>query len=370
MLKKFFLRFFLVFISIVVSLIIVEYSLKKYLSLKAIKEFENFKKVHKNLIDEAPYPDNSPIGELSYFWDPYIGFRFKPDQKTLNRTIDNYGFHNDKVYSKEKPENIIRIMLLGGSVAEGRADSETITHYLENNFKKIKPNIEVINCGITRMMSTQERILFINEVLDFKPDIVLFLDGVNEFTPLRYNLKPGEYFYWFIGQYGISGGQPFSILFKNFLIKIKLKLIESSVIFRIFFQLLGDDTQFSGKNIKDDDINKAVEIYLKNVDIIRLIATAKNIKTLFFIQPILFDKKFFSLEEKYIIDKMPSRVKYLYISGYEKLKKISKEKNLILLTDIFDNEKKQIFIDFCHLKPKGNEIVSLKMMDEILKLIK
>ncbi|HOL47557.1 MAG TPA: hypothetical protein PK189_05180 [bacterium] len=154
MLKKFFLRFFLVFISIVVSLIIVEYSLKKYLSLKAIKEFENFKKVHKNLIDEAPYPDNSPIGELSYFWDPYIGFRFKPDQKTLNRTIDNYGFHNDKVYSKEKPENIIRIMLLGGSVAEGRADSETITHYLENNFKKIKKNIEVINCGITGMMST------------------------------------------------------------------------------------------------------------------------------------------------------------------------------------------------------------------------
>lgn len=110
---------------------------------------------------------------------------------------NSQGFRRDSVVSKAKPEGTYRIFLMGGSTAYGIGglwkhlqrdfavidNSETIDSHLERTLAAAMPGqrFEVINAAITSTW-THHHLIYINQtILGFDPDMVLLLDGFNDF---------------------------------------------------------------------------------------------------------------------------------------------------------------------------------------------
>ncbi len=85
-----------------------------------------------------------------------------------------------------KPEQTFRILLYGGSMVWGTGvltDGETVSGRLEallNETGDGATRYEVINCGETGFGSTQEAVYLLIEGVLLSPDLVLFIDGVND----------------------------------------------------------------------------------------------------------------------------------------------------------------------------------------------
>jgi hypothetical protein len=130
---------------------------------------------------------------LSELWGRNPTFRREPFVEFVEKeyrgkyvTISPYGFR----YIKEQEtnfinENKINIFVFGGSTTFGYGVSniETIPSYIQEILnKKYGGNIAVYNFGCGYHYSSQERIWFeqfiVNEII---PDIVIFIDGLNDF---------------------------------------------------------------------------------------------------------------------------------------------------------------------------------------------
>jgi len=148
-------------------------------------------------------------GESTYngkrhLYHPYRSHQLNPDYKrdfdsSGNLLHSSDGFRGDQVYSKNKPENTFRILMMGGSTLYGVSaappyerhpslnNDETISYFLQQHLhNKIKETeadvtIEIINAAVTAY-TTFHHLVYFNEVLfEYKPDLIIFLDGHNDF---------------------------------------------------------------------------------------------------------------------------------------------------------------------------------------------
>ncbi|MGH6898902.1 MAG: SGNH/GDSL hydrolase family protein, partial [Geminicoccaceae bacterium] len=127
------------------------------------------------------------------------------------------GFRRDGPIEKEKPAGTFRIFVLGGSALYGigvqggdmypahpsLANDQTVTFFLERDLNArlrdagIDVEVEVINAGVTAYQTFQHVLYFYETLYEYQPDMLLFLDGHNDF----YNVDPANP----IKAYGYSG---------------------------------------------------------------------------------------------------------------------------------------------------------------------
>jgi lysophospholipase L1-like esterase len=125
--------------------------------------------------------------------DPYRIIRLNPNHEYHGVKHNRQGFRRSSDVSREKPDNTIRIFLMGGSAAYGVnapppfpdhwvSNEETLDVHLERILKQAYPavNFEVINAAVTGY-GVHQHLIYLNQViLDYDPDMVLFLDGYND----------------------------------------------------------------------------------------------------------------------------------------------------------------------------------------------
>jgi hypothetical protein len=142
---------------------------------------------------------------------PYYVFGNSPYYKYTNTIktketendlkINRYGFIAEPPIHIEKDSNTLRIALFGGSTAFGSGQSEAysivkkypdgvysyassiagqLKSLLEKSFPQKK--IEVINATGVQRMVNQSVIYYMETISQFKPDIVISLDGMNDLT--------------------------------------------------------------------------------------------------------------------------------------------------------------------------------------------
>src|SRR3990167_6911934 len=114
----------------------------------------------------------------------YSQMRFIPLKDTSVIRINSLGFRG-KEFSAVKDKNTYRIIILGGSTAFGKGASSndvTIASYLGKILnEKIKgKSFEVYNMAINGYISAQELITFQLHGIDFKPDLVIDINGYND----------------------------------------------------------------------------------------------------------------------------------------------------------------------------------------------
>jgi lysophospholipase L1-like esterase len=116
-------------------------------------------------------------GPLKLALHPFLGYSNLPNQKTPHFSINNLGYRGRDIRKDEKTNK--RIIMVGGSTAFGTGlqhDDETFTHHLEHLL-----NAEVINAAVVGHASGQELVYLVTELVDLQPDLVITLNGWNDY---------------------------------------------------------------------------------------------------------------------------------------------------------------------------------------------
>jgi hypothetical protein len=111
------------------------------------------------------------------------------------------GFRRDGLIEMAKPAGVFRIFVLGGSALYGigvqsgttyplyptLANDETITFFLERELNAqvraagIDVQVEVVNAGVTAYQTYHHVLYFYETLYEYQPDLLLFVDGHNDF---------------------------------------------------------------------------------------------------------------------------------------------------------------------------------------------
>ena len=129
-----------------------------------------------------------------HVYEPYRNHALGPNYEFEGRVHNAQGFRRTTDVSKVKPPNTYRIFLMGGSAAYGLSsgppfppviitNDQTIDYKLEHLLQPLFPDkhIEVINAAVTAYW-THHHLIYLHEtLLDYDPDLVIFLDGINDY---------------------------------------------------------------------------------------------------------------------------------------------------------------------------------------------
>lgn len=137
---------------------------------------------------------------MMHQFDDYKNIHPTPGFRDTRGVVHNaQGFRRAEDVLVDKPAGTYRIFVMGGSTAYGLGslspqghaiypilkNDETIDHYLETFLKHALPSrkIEVINAAIPSH-SSHHHLIYLNQtVLKYKPDMVVFIDGYNDYYP-------------------------------------------------------------------------------------------------------------------------------------------------------------------------------------------
>jgi lysophospholipase L1-like esterase len=296
------------------------------------------------------------------YWsrNPYTGNYINIDDDGLRRTV----FKTD---SKVKVKKQLRIFMFGGSTlwGTGARDEFTIPSLVGSELSEKGFNVEVLNFGETGYVNSQELIRFYTELRKNNlPDLVVFYDGVNDVFSAY--------------QQGIAGNPQNEFNREREFNATKGKKKSSRVLIESLMTLSSARflTGLIKREIKikqyteqetDELAGETSAIYFENVKLISSLEPEYGFKTLFYWQPIIFNKQSLTRYEQQEIEKVDyikqfaatvrEKIRENLISGYSgKVQDIS---------DIFKNLKEPVFTDFCHISEYGNSLVAQRIATDI-----
>ena len=200
---------YVAFIIAVVVLIFVgldklsELALKK--SYLARVYSDNFAMVKRDLTE--------PVSHYDYDISPGICILHNQMKGNPYEYANNAGFRDPRPISLKKPDDEFRIFLTGGSTAFGLGASgaaapltsfyylvhrETISHMLEKILNVTAPipgkTIRVYNTAVWGYAYQHLLLRYVTKLRQYKPDLVVSLDGANELLPVSTPTKDWDYF--------------------------------------------------------------------------------------------------------------------------------------------------------------------------------
>ena len=102
-----------------------------------------------------------------------------------NLSFNSYGFRGVE-FSNEKPSNVYRIFMVGGSTMLGAetTNDTTIPSILQKMFdeKNLDLKIEVINAGVAGGNTISELALIKSKIINYNPDLIIMFDGWNDLS--------------------------------------------------------------------------------------------------------------------------------------------------------------------------------------------
>ena len=317
------------------------------------------------------------------------------------------GFRRSSEVSVAKPANTYRIFLMGASAAYGTGglwphiqrdfavipNDKTIDAYLERTLGKQLPagtKVEVINAAITSTW-THHSLIYLNQsILKYDPDMVLFMDGFNDMLFSNPNHDQfGSYIY--NGQSTEVMGPPtVSSLVaangwwwyrKSAFVHVSVRALRNLKLV-LTAPEPGErqpmDVEKSVANLQQVFQNNALKMHRRS----GLILRDESVHAVFMLQPMLIlerDKKpMGDVEQKLMAFNVSS-----YLPNYEQFairatnfikdreRQMASEVGgqFLDLTGIYDGVKEQIFTDYCHLTPLGNELLANHVASRILPTI-
>lgn len=339
-----------------------------------------------------------------FAFDPYKNILPTPNYvDTRGIRHNSVGFRRSGEVSLEKPAGTYRIFLMGASTGYGLGglwthidpnhqvlkNSETIDAYLERELqdKLGGRKVEVINAAVTSTW-THHNLIYLNQtILRYHPDMILFLDGFNDY----YYYNPGHdqfrsYSYNLPSQIILGEPSLYSFAYAN-----GWWLFRKSALVHLLARGLGNVRLALSPRPTRTPINvdSAVASHrrvfpanaLKMEERCGLILQREGIIPVFMLQPMLIlerQRKFTPIEQKLFDFNVQS-----YLPNYEQFALQATDfvrsqmtpmarsvgGTFIDLTRIFESSEGQIFTDYAHLTPLGNQIVADTIAGRILPLI-
>lgn len=289
-----------------------------------------------------------------YKFPPNYQLKGMLGQSAETASIDSLGFRGPDFQAK-KPENVFRIVCLGGSSTFGFHDSDEGTYpfQLQQLFNHDRSNtrIEVINAGFPYYNTGSILSLLENELLEYSPDLLtLYSAGNDSGWPLEVGILMKTDLWLF----------EHSMIY--FLTKRSVQKIQDTRIFkRVMPKIVNYDTF-------NEILNQMSRRYRANVKAIIAIGKRRGIPIILIKQPMTSDRRRYisvSYEEEHNLladkfrKKQPLRVKEAMLIRHHRLmmelENIAKEENLPVVDNItiVDQDRSRL-TSWIHLTEEGN----------------
>lgn len=292
-------------------------------------------------------------------WEDEPFLHLKPNQHLKTININSHGFRGSEI-TKEKPADVYRIFVVGGSTVFGvgsTSDSTTIPGYLQKLFdsSNLGIKIEVINAGIPKAYSYTETNYIRNNLLDYEPDLFIIYDGWND-------LNRPYHVYSDVVEYDPKD-RILRMILKNDFFKT------GKVILKNYFNWRQENDsiiKFSDSNI-DDKVQAWENSWLQICEL----GNEKGFEVIITLQPLVGTgiKNLTTEELEYYARSdheniLPNYEKYA--NALDNLKNVCT--NTLDLRTVFDSVQTTIFFDAGHTGDAGNEIVAKKMYQTIISI--
>lgn len=306
------------------------------------------------------WEEDAQSHEIAY--RPWILWRRAPFAGTMIN-VDQNGIRETP--GADCGESSYKVFTFGGSTMWGSGSPgwATIPGYLQTNLAALKAEpVCVINFGEAGYVSTQSLIQLQLQLQSGNvPDLVIFYDGINDvFNAYRSGL-PGAHAHFQEITTKLEGG-----LLSHVVEVIKA----SSAFYQLIDRLKPKETEFATYQRGGFDApgfaDAIIQIYLGNYKIVEALARQYDFKYYFFWQPVLVvGKKPLTVEEEFIVAGIDPNLIELHYLVYERVQLITGYDNLYYLADVFDDQASQIYYDYSHVTPVGNELVVQRMLELI-----
>lgn len=269
---------------------------------------------------------------------------------------------SSKVLDSSCVENLfskydLSIVFMGGSAM---ANYEAPNYLTSLDYLTIKNLDNVASINLAESAARHRNMLsrFERQVLPLMPDIVIFLDGFNEFNSIRYGGEPGYDFYWTAGV-------------KDRIHRPSLFFIDKIIEVSSFAELalvrtgLRKSARTGAALYRNDYVIEEASYYLNDITITETICHKYKIECFFVIQPIIY---FSSTEENLALIQNASKKfpidEIIYKTGYQMVLEncLNCKDASRLLNDVAG-----AFIDPVHFTKHGGEVLSkfiLKIINE------
>lgn len=316
------------------------------------------------------------------------------------------GFRRDGLIEKPKPAGVFRIFVLGGSALYGigvqsattyprhpsLANDQTITFFLERDLNaRLREagsdvRVQVVNAGVTAYQTFHHVLYFYETLYEYEPDLLLFLDGHNDF----YNVDPANpikaYSYsassmvpalnqrrpWFALYVASRFLGQYSYAFK-LLEKASLTMFER---FEARPQNSGQSSRLPGGDFGEALRETAAAGFLRNYRMIDAFAKYYGIDYHVFLQPevVFEDARQLGSQDR------ASKATTERLYGKERVALMRRARSLfpelfarhqVPYTDIGSlahqaGDRGQLYMDYCHLMPEGARVAAERMLPVVL----
>ncbi len=343
---------------------------------------------------------------LHYVFDPYKNVLPTPNLVDLRGVRhESHGFRRDTDVSHAKPPGTYRIFLMGASTAYGLGglwphiqrdwpvlqSDQTIDHYLEEMLQdSLGVPVEVINAAIASVWMHHHLIYLNQTILGFDPDMILFLDGFNDW----YMVDPSH------DQFASYAYQETSAVIMGDPTLYSLAYMNSWWIFRTSaFAHLAIRSLRSAKallisppkNRTPVNVEEALAIHrevfgrtaLKMIDRIAVLLHHEGIRAVFMQQPQLILERERSqmpeverrLFEFNVASWLPGWEEFIHRAVPEVSRRVAETvakdgQTYLDLTGILRQMDGQVFTDYAHLTPEANHVLAQRVFRHIMPMIR
>jgi hypothetical protein len=326
----------------------------------------------------------------AFFSDHGLQYLFITDENGFVADV------KDPPVALEKPVNVYRVIVLGGSTVMGYgapSPKQNIVESLRNLMQQRGLNshngkrIELINAGINGYNSAQEYLYFVSDLLRFKPDLVIVYDGWNDaaYHPLTgdsYWSPFRTYAHHWVARrvtqsYSMMGlSRLVAETLRSSLTEGSLRLGMVELPWRIVQRLWSEKKEDVVVNSIPFD-PRTVEAYNRSRRAFLALGD-DELSVALFLQPIAgVDGRSLSAEEKtsWWQPLLQNSLGYRF-TFYEHARRFletlradnrRRGRNCIAdLSHSLSDVSESIYVDTGHLSPKGNEIIAVHIIDELI----
>lgn len=309
-------------------------------------------------------------------WEPYVYFRQKPfagetiaiDEAGRRRTWQAPPAPNDRDGAR-----VFRIAMLGGSSlwGFGARDDGTIPSQIARMLHSRGFRVEIRNLAEIGYVSTQEAVALIRELqAGYRPDLVIFYDGVNDTTSALLE-----------GEAGITTNErnrraEFNIRQSPARLggAMVARLVADSATYRFarvlgrrLASLRGATTALPPADRRRDLAAEVVSRYEANITIVDRLARAFGFDALYFWQPVVFSKTSLTESERAEARKLVWAGDFFaeVHDRIEGLNEVRDHRGFHDLSREFSQSPELVFIDFCHTTEAGYQQVARAMLGPV-----
>ena len=324
------------------------------------------------------------LESLEDHWEPYVYFRQNGFAgKTIS--IMPYGratWLPPPPAPGSRPERKpVRILMLGGSSlwGFGARDDQTIPSLLAHQLFDRGWAVDLWNLAEIGYVSTQELVALVRELqAGYRPDLVIFYDGVNDTTSAY--LQPRA---------GVTTNEENRV--KEFNLRkspsrlaaaLLANLIENSGSYRLAQAVrrrLDRGAGVPSLNLGQRQLGMigygVISVYQANVSIVEALGREFGFRPLFYWQPVVFDKPAmvpFEREEaaRYAWCEGMFREVYVTMRTAQAFQGLRDDPAFHDLSGIFADTKGLVFIDYCHTTEAANARIAARMADDVVAVLR